>query len=92
MKLVPDGWRWPRIVTHVVDSESKTATLGYMVFLTATAGLFKAHLISADTWLICVAISSTLIGGKLVGETVLAMKMGKTPPPEVKPDATPPAA
>ena len=69
--------RLPRIVTHVLDSDSKTATLGYMVFLTATSGLFHGHMISADTWLICVAISSTLIGGKLVGETVLAMKTGK---------------
>ena len=84
--------RLPRIVTHVLDSESKTATLGYMVFLTATTGLFYGHIISADTWLICVAISSTLIGGKLMGETVLAMKLGKNPPPEVKPDAAPPAA
>ena len=84
--------RLPRIVTHVLDSESKTATLGYMVFLTATAGMFKAHLISSDTWLICVAISSTLIGGKLVGETVLAMKLGKDMPKETKADAPPPAA
>lgn len=92
MKIVPDGWRWPRIVTHVLDSESKTATLGYMVFVVATAGLFKARLIDADSWLICVAISSTLIGGKLVGETVLAMKTGKNAPAEAKPDAAPPAA
>lgn len=83
--------RLPRIVTHVLDSESKTATLGYMVFLTATTGLFYGHIISADTWLICVAISSTLIGGKLVGETVLAMKLGKDVPKEAKPDALPPA-
>ncbi len=82
--------RLPRIVTHVLDSESKTATLGYMVFITATAGLFEAHVISADTWLLCVAISSTLIGGKLVGETVLAMKLGKDAPKEVKSDAVPP--
>ena len=87
--------RLPRILTHVFDSESKTATLGYMVFLTATTGLFYGHIISADTWLICVAISSTLIGGKLVGETVLAMKMGRptASEKEVKSDApAPPAA
>lgn len=69
--------RVPRILTHVFDSDSKTATLGYMVFIVATTGLFWGHVISADTWLICVAISSTLIGGKLVGETVLALKLGK---------------
>lgn len=86
MSIIPEGWRWPRIVTHVLDSESKTATLGYMIFIVATAGLFKAHLITADTWLLCVAISSTLIGGKLVGETILAMKLGKDLPKD------PPAA
>lgn len=84
--------RLPRIITHVLDSESKTATLGYMVFLTATTGLFYNHVISADTWLMCVAISSTLIGGKLVGETVLAMKLGKPAPKEDATDAAPPAA
>lgn len=81
--------RLPRIVTHVLDSESKTATLGYMVFITATTGLFYAHVIDADKWILCVAISSTLIGGKLVGETVLAMKIGRptASEKEVKPDA-----
>lgn len=83
--------RLPRIVTHVLDSESKTATLGFMVFVTATTGLFLKRLIDADTWLLCVAISSTLIGGKLVGETVLAVKLGKDAPKEAKPDAIPPA-
>lgn len=88
MKLVPDGWRWPRIVSHVLDSESKTATLGYMVFVVATTGLFHKRIIDADSWLICVAISSTLIGGKLVGETVLAMKLKQVPPQDKK-DAPP---
>ncbi len=80
----------PRILLHVFDSESKTATLGYMVFVVATTGLFRGRIIDADTWLICVAIASTLIGGKLVGETVLAIKLGKK---EDKPnDPTPPPA
>lgn len=78
--------RVPRILSHVFDSESKTATLGYMVFLTATTGLFYGHVISADTWLLCVVIASSLIGGKLVGETILAAKLGKLPAKET-PDA-----
>ncbi len=90
MKLIPDGWRWPRIVTHIFDSESKTATLGYAIFIVASTGLFRGRVIDADTWLICVTISSALIGGKLVGETVLAMRVGKAAPAqEVKPDAPP---
>lgn len=79
--------RVPRILSHVFDSESKTATLGYMVFLTATTGLFYGHVINADTWLLCVVIASTLIGGKLVGETILAAKLGKLPPPKETSDA-----
>lgn len=71
--------RLPRFITHVFDSESKTATLGFMIFLTATVGLFLGRVIDADTWLLCVAIASTLIGGKLVGETVLSMRATKYP-------------
>lgn len=81
----------PRILLHVFDSESKTATLGYMIFVVATTGLFKGRVIDSDTWLICVVMASTLIGGKLVGETILAAKLGKLAPKEEKPDApTPP--
>ena len=80
--------RLPYIVTHVVDNESKTATLGFQIFYASTAGLFiplpgaaaAAHTIDANTWLICVAIASALIGGKLVAESVLeaiALKLGK---------------
>ncbi len=106
MRLVPEGWRWPRAVTHVLDSDSKTATLGFMIFGVATAGLFMplpgpaaAHIINSNDWLICVAIASTLIGGKLVSEHVretLALKLGVPAPAanlkEVNPDAAQPTA
>ena len=91
--------RLPRIVTHIFDSESKTATLGYMIYVTASAGLFipapaapSGHIISADAWLICTAISAALIGGKLVGETVLAAKLGKLSKEALDAPPTPPAA
>ncbi len=87
MKLIPEGWRWPRIVTHLLDSDSKTATLGYMIFVVSSTGLFRGRVIDADTWLICVVMASTLIGGKLVGETILSAKLGKK---EGKNDPTPP--
>lgn len=86
--------RLPRILTHIFDSESKTATLGFMVFLVATTGLFIGRVINADTWLLCVVIASTLIGGKLVGETILAAKLGRSPEKDAKgdtKDALPPA-
>ena len=84
--------RLPRIVTHVLDSESKTATLGYMVFVTASVGLFCGRVVDADTWLLCVTVSSALIGGKLVGETVLSMRTTKPVPGNDKPNTPPPAA
>ena len=79
--------RLPYIVTHVVDNESKTATLGFQIFYVSTVGLFvpmpgaaaAAHIVDANTWLICVAVASALIGGKLVSESVLeaiSMKLG----------------
>lgn len=81
------NWRWPRIVTHILDHESTTVTLGYMVFLAATGGLFHKRIIDADTWLWCVFISSLLVGGKLVSNSVLeaiSMKINKTPPPKAE--------
>lgn len=83
----------PRLLLHVFDSESKTATLGYMIFLTASIGLFHGRIIDADTWLLCTAIASTLIGGKLIGETVLSARFAKTAPKETNAPAQPtPAA
>lgn len=76
----------PRLILHVLDSESKTATLGFMIYGAATYGCFIARepglnglmvpIIDSDKWLLCMAISSTLIGGKLIGETVLSIKNG----------------
>ena len=97
--------RYPRILSHVFDSDSKTATLGYMVFGVASYGAFIArepsgqHVLNADTWLICTAISTTLIGGKLVAESVLEaiqLKLNGAPKPAAPvpavPAAQPPAA
>lgn len=92
--------RLPRIVTHVLDHESTTVTLGFMVFLAATGGMFYKRIIDADTWLWCVFISSLLVGGKLVSNSLLEaiqMKSGGGKAPAVKEekpnvDPTPPPA
>lgn len=87
MKLIPDGWRWPRIVTHVLDSESTTVTLGFWVFIVASLAAFlihegNGHALSSDSWLWCVVLASILIGGKLVTKSLLEameMKLGGKP-------------
>ena len=97
IQLVPEGWRWPRLVSHVIDSDSKTETLGFLIFFAATYGAFfvaeigdggrKIHVLDADKWLWSMFISSTLIGGKMVSKAILdglATKMngGKVPAAE----------
>lgn len=85
MKLVPDGWRWPRLVTHVLDSESTTVTLGYWVFIIASLAAFVVKLLTPDSWLWCVVLASILVGGKLVTKSILeamSLKLGKAPEPE----------
>ncbi len=85
MSFIPD--RWPRIVTHVLDSESKSVTFGFMLSLTATA-LFVAfqEKFGADRWMTGQMAASILIGGKLMKEAFL-----EKGPKEVKPDAATPA-
>lgn len=96
MKLVPEGWRWPRIVTHIVDHPSTTVTFGFMLFLTASVAAFILAKIGAEMWLWCVVLSSILIGGVKVSKSILEamqMKLGGAKPAdlvkEVKPDAVP---
>ncbi len=96
--------RVPYIVTHLLDNESKTATLGFLIFGVAAVGLFVPlpgghdHVIAANDFLLCTFIASTLIGGKLVSEHILeaiAMKLGKPMPaaePAAPAAAAPPAA
>lgn len=88
--------RIPRILTHVLDHESTTVTLGFMVFLAATGGMFYKRIIDADTWLWCVFIASLLVGGKLVSNSLLEalqIKTGAKAPPAAptseKPKETP---
>ena len=94
----------PKILLHVFDNESSTNTLGFLVFFTATAGLFakaidgKTHIIDADTWLLCVAIATILVGGKLAATSVLeaiALRLRSVtppPPPAAAAEPTPKAA
>lgn len=99
MRLIPEGWRWPRIVTHILDHESTTVTFGFMLFIVASLAAFIAQQITSDLWLWCVVFSTILIGGVRAGKDILAaMELrltGKKPAEalkEDKPDASSPAA
>lgn len=75
MKLVPDGWRWPRLVTHLFDHPSTTVTLGLWLFLIASWGAFMAasdRKLTPDMWLWCVIFSGVLVGGVRVGKDLIA--------------------
>lgn len=97
MKLIPDGWRWPRIVTHVLDNESTTVTLGFWVFIVASLAAFlihegNAHALNSDSWLWCVVLASILVGGKLVTKSLLeAMELKMGGKPDLKEPPAPPA-
>lgn len=92
--------RVPRLLVHIFDSESKTVSFGWWLFIVASCGAFliregQAHALNADTWLWCVVLASILVGGKLVSESILGaveMKLSGGKPKEVKPDAPSPAA
>lgn len=99
MKLVPDGWRWPRLVTHLFDHESTTVSLGLWTFIIASVQSVRAPaLYTADIWLWATGLSSILVGGVRAGKDILAflaMKFGRqlpaesaaAPRKEVSPDA-----
>lgn len=82
--------RLPRIITHVLDNESKTVTFGYMLYAGACYGAFIAkgpagvgHVLSADEWLFATAFSSVLVGGKLAAET-MGGRWGIKPPATIE--------
>lgn len=79
MKLAPDGWRWPRLVSHLFDHPSTTVSLGLWLFIVASWGAFLAandRKLSAENWLWCVIFASVLVGGVRVGKNILeAMAM-----------------
>lgn len=97
MKLVPDGWRWPRLILHLFDHPSTTVSLGLWLFIVASWGCFAirgGQRLEPEDWMICVGVSGILVGGVRFGKDMLsffALKFGsKIPDPkEAKPDAVP---
>lgn len=97
LPVVPEGWRWPRSITHVLDSESKSVGFGYQVFYAATYGAMFARkggdipVIDSDKWMFAVIVSSALVAGKLGREMYQDFLKAKFPQ-EGKPNAAAPAS
>ena len=101
--VVPDNWRWPRLLTHVFDNESTTISLGYLVFFAGVWGaLFSrepgvnghpgAHSIPSDDLLWYVIFASILVGGKLVSNHLLEalqVKLGGGKPADAAKEVPP---
>lgn len=89
MKLAPDGWRWPRIFSHLFDHPSTTITLGLWLFIVASWGSFFAvtdRKLTPDMWLWCVILSGILVGGVKVTKSLLEameMKLGGAKPADL---------
>lgn len=87
--------RAPRILSHVLDNESKSETLGFLIFIVGAVRAVKNPAAGADEFLWCVVFSSILVGGKMVAKTALeAMQLkvtGGKLPQEPKNDPPAPA-
>lgn len=73
--------RVPRLVSHVFDEESKSVTFGWVLGIVATL-LYMMHMPGFDVnvWQTNVFVSAALVGGKMVKETILEGKNGKSSP------------
>lgn len=81
----------PTILLHILYPDSRKVGFGWVLFLLASYGAFFAKhaivnaagvaqpvpLLDASNWLICVAISSGLIGGGTIADAKHELEMAK---------------
>ena len=70
----------PKIVALLLFYNSRKVGFGFWLFIVSTILLFR-HLIQADHWMLCMALSATLIGGGTVADGWLKVKGGQNVPP-----------
>lgn len=64
--------RFPRLLSHAFDSDSKSVSFGWALYLTSTACyLLNAPGFTAERWERLVLISTFLVAGKLAKEALL---------------------
>lgn len=73
----------PSLLHHIFNPDSRKVGFGYQVFIWSTYGCFFTRygldhkpVIDADTWLLCIAISGTLIGGGTLADTFINARFG----------------
>lgn len=82
----------PTILLHIFYPDSRKVGFGWWLFIFSTYGAFFGKvadkpMLDASTWLICVALSSGLIGGGTIADAKLELEQAKLAIKEVKPDA-----
>ena len=64
--------RAPRLLSHIFDSESKSVSFGWALFITGTVFYaVQAPGFDVQAWQYSTFISTLLVGGKVVKETIL---------------------
>lgn len=74
--------RLPRIITHILDSDSKTVTFGWVLSLSAHAFFsFRPDLFKVEHWVAAQGVAAGLVAGKMVKEGYLEGKDANAPTP-----------
>ncbi len=87
--------RFPRILTHAFDSDSKTVSFGWALKLLSTVMYLTRPDFGAERWERMILIAALLVGGKLVKELLLEHAEIKAEAPaalEAAPNAPAPPA
>lgn len=78
----------PRLLSHVLDSDSKSVSFGWTLKGLATALYLTRPDFGAERWERMILIAAVLVAGKLIKEAYLDGKEVE-PTKEVKPDGAP---
>ena len=62
-----------RLIKMILFCESRKVGFGLWLFIVATT-LLTQELIMANDWVLCVILSSTLLGGGTIGDRILEAK------------------
>jgi len=76
--------RWPKLLSHVFDPNSRKVGFGWWLFIVATWLLVHKH-IDGGMWQACVLMSGALVGGGTMGDRWLQGKLDAAKPIDSKP-------
>lgn len=80
--------RLPRLITHILDSDSKAVTFGWVLSLAAHAFFsFRPELFKVEHWVAAQGVAAGLVAGKMVKEGMLEHAEIKQGGPDAVPAA-----